>query len=261
MTQLELINGMEVQLNILIALLILTCGLILGFIMGRLSKQTLRALGVSDWMSSTQFEQTLATANLTTVTLISHLISLFIYLLAAFLALNVSGTLTTELFWTQTLAFLPQLFLSAFTLIVGIVVGDRAKLYVQNYLEQLKLSRSLFLPQIAKYTIIYVGVLLALSQIGIEIQALLALLIVYLAGLLIITVIATKQFLTSGTAGLYLLLSTPYAIGDQITLADRSGIVQETTIFFTTIETDDGTTHKIPNSHIFNHGITVHTTD
>lgn len=230
-------------------------GALTGYALGQGIKRGLRAVDVDEWMEGTQFNRGLAKVNLTTVTLVSTLVSAFVYVLTAFVALNLAGVLSTGVFWTQTIRFLPQVLIASVTLITGVVLGDRALLHTQNYLEQFKLPQSVLIPRLIKYSIVYVAALLALSQVGVQTAALLALLVVYMAGILLMTAIAGKQFLTAGTAGIYLLFATPYTIGDTISIGQQTGIVQEVTVLFTTLESGDGTVFHVPNNHVFEHGI------
>jgi len=66
--------------------------------------------------------------------------------------------------------------------------------------------------------------------------------------------LALKDVLQAGAAGIYLLLTEPYSIGDEVVIGDQSGIVQEVDILVTRIESD-GEEYIIPNKRVFNTGI------
>ena len=68
--------------------------------------------------------------------------------------------------------------------------------------------------------------------------------------------IATKDLLMAATAGVYLLLSEPYAIGDRVEVDGNRGIVQEVDTFVTRIESD-GEEYVVPNHRVFRSGIVV----
>ena len=57
-----------------------------------------------------------------------------------------------------------------------------------------------------------------------------------------------------GAGGSYLLLEQPYAIGDEIEIDDRRGIVQEVNLFVTHIERD-GEEFVVPNRAVFETGV------
>ncbi|MCL7419258.1 MAG: mechanosensitive ion channel family protein, partial [Halalkalicoccus sp.] len=106
---------------------------------------------------------------------------------------------------------------------------------------------------VAKYSVIYVAVLIALGQLGIATNALLVLLAVYVFGLVFLGGIAGRDLLASGVAGLYLFLNEPYGIGDRVSIGEREGVVQEIELFVTRIE-DDGTEYIVPNRTVFEEG-------
>jgi len=70
----------------------------------------------------------------------------------------------------------------------------------------------------------------------------------------VFTALATKDLLASAAAGVYLLLTQPYGIGDEVKVAGRRGIVQEIDLFVTHIETD-GEEHILPNHLVFHEGV------
>jgi small-conductance mechanosensitive channel len=66
--------------------------------------------------------------------------------------------------------------------------------------------------------------------------------------------LAFGDMLASAAAGMYLLLEEPYGIGDEVQIGDRRGIVQETQILVTYVESDDEV-HVVPNRLVFRDGI------
>lgn len=230
-------------------------GIAMGYLFGKFVYRSLTALGISDTMDGTEFERGLTRVNLSTVSLFSHLSSGFVYVLTVFLAGNIAGFFDQSLFWDTTITFLPQIFTAVIALLIGVVVADKLAILIQDRLQKFKLPRLIILPNIAKYTVIYVALLVALGQIGVETTALVVLLVVYVFGLIIFTAIATRRLLSAGAAGLYILLLDPYGIGDSIAIGDKEGIVQEIEVLFTYLECDDGTEYIIPNDKVFEYGI------
>jgi small conductance mechanosensitive channel len=91
------------------------------------------------------------------------------------------------------------------------------------------------------------GVLVALSQLGVEVGPL-------LAGLGVIGFIigfALQDTLGNFAAGVMILLYRPYDVGDLIEVAGGSGKVNDMTLVATTILTLDHRTLVIPNSKIW----------
>jgi small-conductance mechanosensitive channel len=90
--------------------------------------------------------------------------------------------------------------------------------------------------------------------LGVETMALLILLAAYAFGLVFLVGLAMKDLLSASAAGLYLLLTEPYSIGDEVIIDDQQGIVQEVDMFVTHVESD-GKEHIIPNQRVMRSGI------
>jgi small-conductance mechanosensitive channel len=157
-------------------------------------------------------------------------------------------------FWGRTVEFLPQLFFALLILIVGVVVGDKVQMVIGERLTGIKLPEIGVFPRLAKFTVFYIAVLIALSQLGVATLALVVLLAGYLFAVVFLGGLALSDLLKSAAAGSYLLLEQPYAIGDEVEIGDRRGIVQEVNLFVTHIE-DDGEEFIVPNSTVFETGV------
>jgi small-conductance mechanosensitive channel len=236
------------------AVAILVVGVVGGTLVWRFSRQFMRDLGVPDAVEGTPFERTAQRFGTSTVGLISNLLAIFIYVSAVILAVNVAQLGNPEVFWSQFTGYLPSLFVAAFAIIIGLVVGDKAKLYVSERLKSVKLPEVSVIPELVKYSIFYVAALIALGQLGVAIGALKILLQVYAAGVILLGLVASWDLLRSGAAGVYLLLTEPYSIGDKVRIDDSEGIVQEIDMFTTRIESD-GEEYIIPNQKVFRSGI------
>lgn len=66
---------------------------------------------------------------------------------------------------------------------------------------------------------------------------------------------ASQQVLGQAVAGVFLLLSRPFKIGDYVTLASETGTVENVSSLFTIVKKDDGTTVLIPNNSIIGNKI------
>jgi len=138
--------------------------------------------------------------------------------------------------------------------IAGFILADKAELAVSERLKDIKLPEIGILPLVVKYSVLYIALLIALGQVGVNTTALLVLLTVYVFGVVLIGGLAFKDFLASAAAGMYLLLNHPYGIGDEVRIGDRQGIVQEMTLMTTRIE-NDHEEYILPNRLVFEHGI------
>ncbi|MEM4780454.1 MAG: mechanosensitive ion channel [Halalkalicoccus sp.] len=225
----------------------------LGYVFGQLAKQVLTAIGVGDAVEGTAFERTAQGVGSSTVSVISRLSSWFIYGVGVLLALYVAGILDVSVLLAELAWLLPRAFIALVVITAGIVAGDKIEVLIDDRLRGVKFPEVGLIGAIARYSVIYVAVLIALGQLGVATSALLILLGAYLFGLLFLGGIAGRDLLASGAVGLYLFLNQPYGIGDRIRIGDRTGVVQEVELFITRIE-DDGTEYIVPNRAVFEEG-------
>jgi len=239
----------------IITIVVLALGLILGYLVWRSSRRFMRELGVPEAVEGTPFERTARGLGTSTVGIISNLAALFIYVTTVTAVLNIAQLTDPELYWARFTSFLPDLFIALFAVIIGLIAGDKAKLVVSERLRSVKMPEATVLPEVVKYSIFYLAVLIALGQLGVATLALLILLGAYAFGLVFVSGLALKDLLQAAAAGIYLLLTEPYSIGDEIIIGEQRGIVQEVDILVTRIE-DDGEEYIIPNKRVFQTGIT-----
>jgi len=242
------------QGTFVVSLVILGVGLLAGFIVWRAARQFMEEMGVPETVEGTPFERTARSLGTSTVGIISNLAALFVYIIAITIALNIAQLVQPEAYWTRFTAFLPNLFIAVFAIIIGLIAGDKAKLVVSERLRSVKLPEATVVPEIVKYSIFYLAVLIALGQLGVATLALLILLAAYAFGLVFLTGLALKDLLAAAAAGLYLLLTEPYSIGDEVVIGDQRGIVQEVDMFVTRVESDEQE-HIIPNQQVLQNGI------
>jgi small-conductance mechanosensitive channel len=240
--------------RIWLALFIVVLGLVAGYLVQIVNRRLLERAGVPEAIEGTAFERTSREFGLSTVSIIAKLSNYFIVGLSILVALSVAEIQYAELFWIDIATFVPRVFVALVVLVVGVVVGDKLELYVAERLKGVKLPETGIIPTLAKYSVVYVAVLIALSQIGVATLALIVLLAAYAFALVVLTAIATKDLLAAAAAGVFLLLSQPYGIGDEVKVAGRRGIVQEIDLFVTHIDTD-GEEHVLPNHLVFREGI------
>lgn len=237
-----------------LSIAILVVGILVAYWVWRWTYTVLRELGADDLVEGTPFERTAQNFGTSTISILAQLAALFVYVAAIILALNIAQLTNVQLFWAQLTGYFPRIFVAVLALIVGLVAGDKAKLVVSDWLRSIKVPEAEIIPEIVKYSIFYIAVLLALAQVGVATQALLVLLAAYSFGLVFLSGLAFKDLLAAGAAGIYLLLVEPYAIGDKVEVDDKRGIVQEVDMFATRIETD-GEEYIVPNQRVIRSGI------
>ena len=242
------------QQELVLGALIVVGGIFLGLFTGRISRGLLERAGIDESVEGTSFERTVQGFGTSTVSLVSVFNMLIVVGVSILIAFAVADVTYTAAFWGSVAVFVPKLLVAIFVLIVGTVAGDKAELAVAERLKGIKLPEVSLLPTFAKYSIFYLASLIALGQIGVATTALLVLLAAYLFGVVFVSGLAFKDLLTSGAAGMYLLLSQPYNIGDEVSIGDCHGIVQEITVFVTRVESDDAE-YIIPNRRALETGI------
>jgi hypothetical protein len=242
------------ELPVLLVALVLLVGFVVGYLLGRLSRGVLEAAGVPESVEGTAFERTAQSLGTSTVSIVSRMLSWFVYGVTVLTAIYAFRPADTDWFWQRIVAFVPHVFVAVLVVVVGFVAADKAELLVTERLRGVKLPEISIVGRIVKYSVIFVAFLIALSQIGVATTPLLVLLAVYVLGVVILAAVATKDLLASGAAGIYLLLYEPYGIGDNVVIGDREGVVQEVGVLVTHLE-NDGAEYVVPNSEVFDHGV------
>lgn len=148
-----------------------------------------------------------------------------------------------------TLVF--KLFIFCLILFVASLVGKLVKKLVSNTVSNSKLNFSKllqdFFTSLSGKAVFTIGLLIALSQLGIELGPL-------LAGFGIAGVIigfALQDTLSNFASGMMILIYRPYDVGDLINAAGVSGRVSHMSLVSTTIKTLDNQRLIIPNNKIW----------
>ena len=239
--------------NLLVAVAVLLSGLVLGAIAAFFVRRVLVAFGVDDAVEGTAFERTVRQLGSSTVQLLARVCGLFVFAVAALYAARTIGLVPERALVEGIGRLLPRLFVAVFVVLIGLVIGEKAELIVDERLRSVKLPEVTIVSTLLKLSILYVAALIALSQLGVATGALLVLLAAYAFGVFFLCGLAFKDLLSSAAAGVYLLLSEPYAIGDEIEIDGNRGIVQEVDVFVTRVEAD-GEEHIVPNRKVLREG-------
>ncbi len=240
--------------NSILPLVVFVTGVLVAIILGRLSRRLLIAAGVPGGVEGTTFERTVNRLGTSTIGLLSGLITLFLIALAVGLTLSIGGVLDTRYYLELLRGYLLQVFVAALVVIIGLIVGDKAEVEIKQRFQDVKLTEVSLLPPAVKYSILFVASLIALAQLRIETGALLVVLGGYLLGIIVLGGLAFKDLLAAGAAGIYLIFSEPYAIGDTVDIDGHRGIVQEVDLFATRIE-NDGEEFILPNHIVLRSGV------
>jgi small conductance mechanosensitive channel len=166
---------------------------------------------------------------------------------------------TTQQMVTDFVAMLPAIGLGIVVMAVFYWAAKWAKLGAERLSAQAGLSPSaaLVMGRFARWAMIGGGLLLALT---IAVPSFTAAELIQLLGIGSVAIgFAFHNILQNFLAGILLLLSEPFAIGDQIAVSGFEGMVTDIETRATTLKTYDGRSVVIPNSELFTQSVTVNT--
>ena len=247
-------NLLSGRISLVLVVGVLIVGVLVSYLVDRLAGQVLIAVGVEDAVEGTTSDRAAQRLGTSTVSVLAGLVALFVFVVFLVLALTVSSILDATLYLSRFIDFLPQLLVAALVVIFGLVLADRAELLASERLRNVKLPDAGLIPELIKYSIVFVAVLVALGQLDVADDALLVLFAAYAFGLVFLGGLACKDLLASSAAGFYLLLSEPVSIGDEVRIDGMDGIVQEIDVFAIHVE-NDTEEFIIPNHRVVRSGI------
>ncbi|MCK4347497.1 MAG: mechanosensitive ion channel, partial [Thermoplasmatales archaeon] len=133
-------------------------------------------------------------------------------------------------------------------LFVGIIVARWVSRLVMRLCEKNNMDVVLtkFLGNAVKITVIVFVLIIALGKFGISIAPFIA----ALGALAFGASFALQGPLSNYGAGLMIIMTRPFTIGNTITIKEFSGVVEDITLSYTTLSTEDGERITIPNKHI-----------
>jgi small-conductance mechanosensitive channel len=242
------------HLRLLLAIGLAVLGILVGHLVGRLSRHVLHAFGMDEMVEGTSFERTAQSLNTSTVALIGGMFTWFVIGAFVVIALQYLRVLEPDFLLMGVGSFVPRVFVAIIALLLGLILADKSELFVAESLHGIKLPAIAIVPRLVRYTIVFLTLLVVLSQLGVATGALLILLATYFLALIVGAAVAFRDLLASGAAGTYLLLEQPFGIGDEVVIGNRQGVVQEVDAFVTHIE-DDGREYLVPNRVIFQEGV------
>lgn len=141
-----------------------------------------------------------------------------------------------------------QLFGALIVLIIGLLVSNRVSRLVSRTCEKhgLDVTLSRFLASCTKIVIIVVVAVICLGKIGISVTPFVA----AIGALSLGAGLAVQGLLSNYGAGLNIILTRPFVVGDTITVQGVTGIVDEVRLAQTILTDEDDITILIPNRHI-----------
>ncbi len=168
--------------------------------------------------------------------------------------------------WTATLGMaqglirlLPKLVVGALVFVAILFLSKWISKIVRSITGRYQRSRSvgLVLGRMAQWIAIFIGLLIALSIVLPSFQASSLIELLGIGGVAV--GFAFRDIFQNFLAGILLLLTEPFKIGDQIIVDSYEGTVEDIKTRATLIRTYDGRRVVIPNSDLFTKSVTVNT--
>ena len=159
----------------------------------------------------------------------------------------------------QFVALLPNLALAAVTLAVSWVVARYAARFVEAVMRRANQNPTagLLLGRLATYVVLTVGVLVALSTVFPSFQARDLIQLLGISGVAV--GFAFKDIFQNFLAGVIILVSRPFRIGDTIAVKGYEGTVEDIQTRATMLRTADNQRIVVPNTVLFSEEVTVRT--
>lgn len=141
-----------------------------------------------------------------------------------------------------------QIFGAIVVLIVGVFIGRRVSdlVLILCAKKSLDITLSRFFASAARIAIIVFAVLIALPKMGIQVTPFLA----AVGALGLGAGLAAQGLLSNYGAGLSIIFTRPFVVGDTIRVKGVFGVVKEVHLAFTLLSNEDDELILIPNKHI-----------
>ncbi len=168
---------------------------------------------------------------------------------AALTVNDITQWLTPEKIMELLLRYGPPLLLGLLILVAAYFLAGLANRGVRNALTRARLDETLsrFFGKMARYTVLALGVVAALGQMGVEVTAFAAI----LASAGFAVGMALSGTLGHFASGIMLLIFRPFKVGDVINAGGVTGKVYEIELFTTAIDTFDNRRIIVPNGAIY----------
>jgi small conductance mechanosensitive channel len=133
-------------------------------------------------------------------------------------------------------------------LVVGFIIASQVAAMFIRFMakKNLDLTLTKFVASVIKFIIILFALVMALDKLGITMTPFVA----ALSGAAFGASFAFQGPLMNYGAGLVIVLTRPFVIGDTITVAGCSGLVEDINLSMTTLRNEDKVKITIPNKHV-----------
>ncbi|BFM07078.1 mechanosensitive ion channel family protein [Halioxenophilus aromaticivorans] len=147
-----------------------------------------------------------------------------------------------------------QLLGAVIVLIIGLFIAGRLSKRVEKLLlaRKFDVTLSRFIANMLRVAIVIMVAVIVLNKLGVNITPMVA----AIGALSLGAGLAVQGLLTNYSAGLNIIITRPYVVGDTITLLGVTGVVTEVRMAATLLTNEDDEIISIPNRHIIGEIIT-----
>jgi len=227
--------------------------LLVGYLVGKTSKvvvtKILSVAGLRRITAKTWTEDVLKVTGYkgNIVDLIGDLVKWGIYIITLAVVVQVLGFASVANIFNQIIIFVPRFIVAILIVVVGFIIADFfGKVFEEAIVKIFKEDvLSKFSGGIVKYSIAMIALIIALSMIGLDVNALLILFSAMLLIIVMLTGIGLKELVPNFTAGIH--IKNILKVGDRVKFRNYSGIVEKINPYSVDIRVNRKTV-TIPNS-------------
>ena len=241
------------------ALVLLLLGLLLAWLLGRLTTRLLIAAGLDDLAARWRVDETLARARLnrSLARLAGSAVRITVSVVVVFAALTLLGLEPLSQSLNQAVLFLPNLLVALLLLLAGVVLGGLARERVDRFAYQMDFP--LPLGQLAQIATLAIFGLMALAQLGVAAGILFAVIVILLAAAAATFALAFglggRDVAKALNAGRF--VRGAFEVGQTISVGAVRGEIIAIEPEATVIATDEGSV-RVPNSMLLESVVVVH---
>ncbi len=227
--------------------------LLIGYITGKVSKlvvtKILSLAGLRRITAKTWTEDVLKVTGYkgNIVDLIGDLVKWSVYIITLAVVVQVLGFASVANIFNQIIIFVPRFIVAILIVVVGFMIADFfGKVFEEAVVKVFREEAlSKFSGGMVKYSIAMIALIIALSMIGLDVNALLILFSALLFILVMITGIGLKDIIPNFTAGVY--VKGMLKVGDRVKFRNYSGTVERISPYSIDLRVNRKTV-TIPNS-------------
>jgi small-conductance mechanosensitive channel len=241
------------------AFLLLLIGLLLAFLLGRLTTRVLVAAGLDELAERWRVDETLARARLdpSLARLAGAAVRITVSVVAVFAALTLLGLKLLSQSLNEAVLFLPNLLVALLLLLAGVVLAGFARERVDRLAYQMDFPVPL--GQLAQVVTLAIFGIMALAQLGVAAGILFTVIAILLAAAAATFALAFglggREVAKALNAGRF--VRNAFEVGQTITIGDVRGEIIAIEPEATVIGTADGAV-RVPNNMLIESVVTVH---